>query len=87
MVNQNLGVLTVDNEEVAEEESFSSMSALALGIEAKYDLLTGYSITVIEMTIEMARKLSIPEREIQLWKITRLALHPGKKMGNYTPLT
>lgn len=86
MVSQNPGVLTVDNEEVA-EESFSNMNALALGVEAKYDLLSGYSRTVTEVAIEIARKLSMPEREIRLWKIARSALHPGKRIGNYTPLT
>ncbi len=51
----------------AMEQSFSKMNAIAHGVEAKYELLTGYSYIVTQRTIEIAQQLGIPEEEIQRW--------------------
>lgn len=74
MINQKPVALTIDNEEAA-QEFFKRMNAVALGVEAKYDALTGYSRMVTETTIQMAWQLGIPEKEIQQWEATRAMLH------------
>ena len=56
------------------EESFGEMSAIARGVEAKYDLLTSYSYIVTQRTIEVAWQLGIPEKEIQRWADARVRL-------------
>lgn len=58
----------------AMEESFSEMNAIACGVEVKYELLTGYSSIVSQRTIEIARQLDIPEKEIQRWTDMRVKL-------------
>jgi len=45
----------------------SRMNAIAYGVEAKLDLLGGYSHGVIQGTIEVAQHLGIAEEEIQEW--------------------
>ena len=56
MINQKPAALTIDNEEAA-QEFFKRMNAVALGVEAKYDALTGYSRMVTETTIQTAWQL------------------------------
>ena len=58
------------NEERDEQvlsKSFKEMDAIARGVEAKLDLLTGHSEIVIQRTIDIARQLGIPKKEIQRW--------------------
>jgi len=50
---------------------FSAMDAIAYGVEAKLDFLTGYSKMVTQRTIDRARALGIPEKEIRKWATTR----------------
>jgi hypothetical protein len=45
----------------------SLLDCIAEGVEAKYDLLTGYTQVVIESTAVIARSLGIPEDDIQRW--------------------
>jgi len=49
----------------------SWMNAIAYGVEAKLDLLSGYSHGVTQGTIEVARHLGIAEEEIQEWVSAR----------------
>lgn len=77
MINQKSAVFTAGSEEVV-RVSINDLSAIALGVEARYDLLTGYSIAVVETTVQTARQIGIPEREIQQWKAARSALHAKK---------
>lgn len=51
----------------AAKKSFERMNAIAHGVEAKLDLLDGHSKLAIEITIDVARQLGIPEEEIQGW--------------------
>lgn len=87
MVNQKSAVLTTGSEKTA-RGPINDLDAIALGIEARYDLLSGYSIAVTETTIQAARKLGIPERTIQQWKVTRSTLYTQKYYMEFTsPLT
>lgn len=52
---------------------FNAMDALAKGVSAKLDLLTGHSTTVIQKTIDIAQQLNIPEKEIQSWAVDYFA--------------
>lgn len=47
------------------------MNAIACGVEVRYDLLIGYSEIVTQETIDIARHLGIPEKEIQSWAAAR----------------
>jgi len=49
----------------------SVMDAIAYGVEAKLDFLTGYSKMVTQRTIDCARDLGIPEKEVREWATTR----------------
>jgi len=48
------------------------MDAIAYGVEAKIDLLSGHSQIVTQRAIEVARDLGIPEEEIREWAATRI---------------
>ncbi len=76
MVNKKTPLETNDDESQlcieetdrqALSESFNEMNAIARGVEARLDLLTGYSRKVIQTTTNIGRQLGIPEKEIQRW--------------------
>ena len=56
-------------------ESSGEMNAIARGVEAKLDLLLGYSNVVTESTIDIARHLGVAEKEIQRWADARARLN------------
>ncbi len=56
------------------EESSSEMNAIARGVEAEYELLTGYSHIVTHRTIDIALELGIADEEIQEWADARARL-------------
>ena len=43
------------------------IDAIACGVEAWFEENTGYSESVAETTVEIARKLGVPEGEIKRW--------------------
>jgi hypothetical protein len=43
------------------------IDAIAYGVEAWFEENTGYSENVTETTVEIARKLGVPENEIRKW--------------------
>ena len=47
------------------------MDALADGVEARLNLIVGHSQIVCQRTIEIARQLGLPEKEIQRWAAER----------------
>ena len=49
----------------------SEMDAIAYGIEAWYELASGYSKRITERTVAIARKLGVPEDEIEKWVASR----------------
>lgn len=50
------------------------ISAIAHGVETKLNSLSGFSETVTQQSIEIARQLRIPEKEIQRWVAARSML-------------
>lgn len=60
------------------EEPFSRMNAIVRGVEARFDSLFGYSKMVTQETIDIARQLGIPKKEIQRWAALRTR-HDAKR--------
>ena len=56
------------------DESFNEMNAIAHGVEAKYDSLTGHLKIVTQATMDIASWLGIPEKGIQRWGTARARL-------------
>ena len=50
------------------------ISAIAHGVEAKLNSLSGFLETVTQQSIEIVRQLRIPEKEIQRWVAARSML-------------
>ena len=75
-------VPTIKPEPVADKqdlrEASSRMNAISRGLEARLDQLVNYSEIVTEGTIGTARKIGIPEKEIQLWAKDRVRIISGK---------
>ncbi len=63
----------------AMEKSCSRMNAIARGVEGKLDSLLGYSKMVTQETIDIARQLGIPDKEIQTWVAVRQTLDSERK--------
>ncbi len=57
-------------EETVENWS-SQISAIARGVEARPEFLTRYLEVVIQDTVKIARRLQIPNEEIERWVATR----------------
>ena len=62
------------NEEQVVSKSFKELNAIARGVEKRFDLLLGLSKVVTEKTIDIGRRLGIPEKEIQRWAVERSIL-------------
>lgn len=62
------------NEEQVLSESFNELNAIARGVEKQFDLLLGLSKIVTEKTIDIGRRLDIPEKETQRWAVERSIL-------------
>jgi hypothetical protein len=52
--------------------SVAIMDSIACGVEAWLDENTSYSRRVTETTVDIARKLGVPEGEIERWSSRRL---------------
>ena len=70
----NISIRTVADTRQAMGASSSEMDAIACGVEAKHELLTGSSYIVTQKTIDIARQLGIPDEEIQDWVDARARL-------------
>ncbi len=55
------------------------MDAIAYGVEARHELIIGYTRNVIEETIAIARKLGVPEHEIKKWSSSR-SIHDKERI-------
>jgi len=53
--------------------SLNKMEVIACGVQARFEESTGCSRRVIDVTINVARALGIPETEIERWAAHRLA--------------
>ncbi len=58
----------------ATKKPSTQMDAIARGIEAKLDPFSSYSKMVTERTIDIARKLGIPSKEIRKWTAAKVKL-------------
>ena len=67
--NEDLLPLVEDSEGIA--LYFQQMNAIARGVEVKLESLDGHSMTVTRRTVEIARGLGLPEKEIQRWASAR----------------
>ena len=54
------------------------IDAIAYGVEAWFEENTGYSEGVAETTVEIARKLGVPEDEIKRWAARRSTFNTEK---------
>lgn len=54
------------------------IDAIAYGVEAWFEENTGYSRSVAETTVEIARKLGVPENEIRRWADRRSVFNMEK---------
>jgi len=54
------------------------MDAIAYGVEARYELITGHSRRVTEETVAIARELGVSEDEIERWAASRLICDTAK---------
>ena len=60
------------------KQTLGELDAIALGVEARIDQLTGYSRQVIEKTADIARRMGLSEKEIQRWIDIRAKLSSEK---------
>jgi len=61
----------IGKESPAVEDPASAISAIAHGVEAKLNSLSGFSEMVTQQSIDIARQLEIPEKEVQRWATAR----------------
>ena len=54
------------------------IDAIASGVAAWFEENTGYSENVTGMTVEIARKLGVPEKDIKKWAARRSTLNAGR---------
>jgi response regulator RpfG family c-di-GMP phosphodiesterase len=52
-------------------QSLRTINAIAIGVDAQVDYFDFHSIIVTEKTIDLARRLGLPAKEIKKWEITR----------------
>lgn len=62
----------------AKRSSFSGMNAIAYGIDAQVDGFDFHSRIVTDKTVELARSLGLPRREIKKWAVARDKLYSGR---------
>ena len=54
-------------------KSMSRMDAIAYGIQARFEERTGYTKTLIDTTVNVAKTLGVPESEIDNWTNARIS--------------
>lgn len=55
------------------------MDAIAFGVEQKREMIDRHSMFVTQQTVEIARQLEVPEKEIRNWTANRLRLNVERK--------
>jgi DNA-binding NtrC family response regulator len=51
--------------------TFSGIEAIAIGVEARQEILDVHSEIIVQQTIEIARQMGFPEEKIQSWVVER----------------
>lgn len=67
-------VRRINGNKLATGGFLKEMDAIARGVEIEYDLVMGYSLIVMQRTIQIARQFYIPEKQIQMWVTLRKIL-------------
>jgi hypothetical protein len=62
----------------AQRTFIDDINAIAYGVAAWFEENAGYSENVTGMTIEIARKLGVPEKDINKWVARRSTLNAGR---------
>ena len=75
----NTSISTALENKRVTSKPYSSMEAIALGVEAKLDPRLSYSKTVTQRTIKIARQLGIAEKEIKRWVAAKAAVNSEKR--------
>ncbi len=57
------------------------LEAISRGVAARLDTLFGYSREIIEQTLDIARRLSVPDSEIQAWLDARQCTAARQKLA------
>jgi DNA-binding response OmpR family regulator len=74
-----LCVTTEEDGRQADGELFNQIDAISRGVEAKLDLVDDRPEIVIQRTIDVARRLGLPEVEIQRWVAAKARINSKKK--------
>ena len=69
------GMGDADYGENANSHSLSEMNTIASGVDARVDYFDLHSKTVTDKTVELARWLGLPRREIKKWAVARDELY------------
>ncbi len=69
------GMGDTDCDKNANNRSLSEINAIAYGVDAQVDYFNFHSTMVTEKTVELARWLGLPEKEIEKWAIARDELY------------
>ena len=74
MISQNASMRTILKTEDPKSrgEFFNAMDAISRGVETQHEWFADFQLMVIERSIDVARKLSIPEKEIRGWASARV---------------
>jgi len=64
----------IEGNKLATGGFLKQMDAIARGVEIQYNVVMGYSLIVTLRTIQIARQLDIPEKQIQRWEALRTTL-------------
>jgi hypothetical protein len=67
------GERPTDSEEVkTHKNNLRTLEAISRGVERKYDAMYGFSTLVCQGTVDVARRLCLPETEIREWVTSRI---------------
>ena len=55
------------------QNGFDKMDAIAYGVRARFEESTGYIKKITDTTVNVAKALGVPEKEINKWVDTRLS--------------
>ena len=55
------------------QNGFDKMDAIAFGVSARFEESTGYLKKITDTTVNVAKSLGVPEKEINKWVDSRLS--------------
>jgi len=60
-------------------QSLRTINAIAIGVDAQVDYFDFHSKIVTEKTVDLARRLGLPAKEVEKWEITRNKQHTERR--------